>query len=132
MNFTCFNCTILVKHSKLGLAYLFVGLQFTNDNMQSPYFSRFRNLLEISINVLKFSYRQHRVFIARSKLWSTSQRHTVSEAKDTLFRNQYSWDYRHFLRSCSWKDVAIDSEIVCLWLVDHSFDRAIRLCAVYS
>jgi len=24
------------------------------------------------------------------------------------------------------KDVAVDSETVCLWLFDHSFDRAIK------
>jgi len=30
-----------------------------------------------------FSYRQHRVFIARSKLWSTSQRHTVLKSTAT-------------------------------------------------
>jgi len=28
---------------------------------------------------------QHRVFIARSKLWSTSQRHTVSESTAISF-----------------------------------------------
>jgi len=44
----------------------------------------------------QFNYRQHRVFIARSKLWSTSQRHTVSESTAMFFiPRQYSWDYRH-------------------------------------
>jgi len=29
------------------------------------------------------------------------------------------------------KDIAVDSETVCLWLVDHSFDRAIKtLCCL--
>jgi len=42
-----------------------------------------------------FSYRQHRVFIARSKLWSTSQWHTVSESTAISFiPRQYSWDYK--------------------------------------
>jgi len=26
----------------------------------------------------------------------------------------------------SMKDIAVDSETVCLWLVDHSYDRAIK------
>jgi len=44
----------------------------------------------------QFSYRQHRVFITWSKLWSTSQRHTVSESTTMPFiPRQYSWDYRH-------------------------------------
>jgi len=32
----------------------------------------------------QFSYRQHRVFKARSKLWSTSQRHTVRNRLQSL------------------------------------------------
>jgi len=45
---------------------------------------------------MKFSYRQHRVFIARSKLWLTSQRHTVLESTAMSFIPcQYSLDYRH-------------------------------------
>jgi len=46
----------------------------------------------------QFSYRQHRVFIARSKLWSTSQRHTILESTVISFNPRhssvaYSWDY---------------------------------------
>jgi len=41
-------------------------------------------------------YKQHRVFVARSKVWSTSQRHTVSESTAMSFIScQYCWDYRH-------------------------------------
>jgi len=34
---------------------------------------------------LTFGYRQHQVFIGRSKLWSTSQRHIVSESTAMSF-----------------------------------------------
>jgi len=30
------------------------------------------------------------------------------------------------------KDTLVDSEIVCLWLIDHSFDRAIKKDTVLS
>jgi len=35
-------------------------------------------------------------------------------------------------RTVSESTAMFDSETVCLWLVDHSFDRAIKICAVYS
>jgi len=56
----------------------------------------FSQLLALSRNYI-FSWRQStEVFIARSKLWSTSQRHTVSESTAMSFiRRQYSWDCRH-------------------------------------
>jgi len=44
----------------------------------------------------QFKYRQHRVFIPRSKLWSASQRYTVSESTAMSFiRRQCSWNYRY-------------------------------------
>jgi len=45
---------------------------------------------------LTFNFREHRVFIARSKLWSTSQSHTRNRLQCLFILScQYSWDYRH-------------------------------------
>jgi len=43
-----------------------------------------------------FHYRKHRVFIARLKLQSTSQRYTILESTAMSFTpRQDNWDYRH-------------------------------------
>jgi len=44
--------------------------------------------------MIKFSillYRHHRVFIARSKLWTTSQWHTVLESTAMSFIPRQQW-----------------------------------------
>jgi len=51
-------------------------------------------VIDYNLN-LAIDRRQHRVFTTRSKLWSTSRRHIVSESTAISFiPRQYSWDYR--------------------------------------
>jgi len=74
--FTFNNTPLVILRSRCH-----VRSRYTATVLPMTYYILVYNIF-IETKNLTFSYRQHRVFIARSKLWSTSQRHTVSEIQN--------------------------------------------------